>query len=73
MLCSTYLVERTAAAGSPRAIIAAAPTTGFGPSAGTGAAFCARRGWVINPSAMGVKVTLRHDLTPAPRPEEAVP
>jgi hypothetical protein len=68
MLSSTYLVERTAA-GSRRSIAAA---TGFGPSARTGA-FSAHRDWVINPSAMGVKVTPRHDLTPAPRPEEAVP
>jgi len=68
MLSSTYQVERTAAAGCPRAIAA-----WISPSAGHGAAFVTTRVWMDNPSDAGVKAAQRHALTPAPRPEEAVP
>jgi len=64
MLSSTYQVERTAAAGGARSVVAScAPAGSFAPG----------RMWTIgNPSIAGV-TTVKHDLTPAQRPEEAVP
>ena len=60
MLNGAYQVERTAAASGARPAVA--------PIAG--GAFAARRVWMSNPT---VSVTAkRHDLTPVPRPEEAV-
>jgi hypothetical protein len=70
MLCSDYQVERPAAAGRPRAI---AVVSRFAPTAGIAGAFATGLVWTVNPSPMGVKATKAHDLTPAQRPEEAVP
>lgn len=64
MLNPTYQVERPAAAGSPRALACGV--------AFVGAAGTFDRGWTI-PSAMPVVSSAKHGLTPAPRPEEAVP
>ncbi len=65
MLNPTYQVERPSAAGFPRA--AACGGAVFGGFHGA-----TDRGWTTIPSAMPVSVA-KHDLTPAPRPEEAVP
>lgn len=64
MLNRTYQAERLAAAGSPRAFARGGART-------DGAQGTLDRGWTI-PSAMPVSVA-KHTLTPAPRPEEAVP
>ena len=69
MLCSDYQVERPAAAGRSRA----AAASRFAPTAGIAGAFATGLVWTVNPSPMGVKATKAHDLTPAQRPEEAVP
>lgn len=63
MLNPTYQVERPAAAGSPRAFACGVVFAGV--------AGAIDRGWTI-PSAMPVSAA-KHGLTPAPRPEEAVP
>ena len=63
MLNPAYQAERSAAAGSPRACVRG---VAFAGAAGT-----VDRGWTI-PSAMPVSAA-KHGLTPAPRPEEAVP
>jgi hypothetical protein len=72
----TMTAERIAAAGCSRAI--AAPVAGVSGSAYAGsaafAAIAAFRGWGSNPTqGMQVKATKRHDLTPAPRPEDGSP
>jgi hypothetical protein len=70
----TITTERITAAGCSRAI--AAPSAGvvgveYPGAAGFAAAF---RGWGSNPTqGMSVKATKRHDLTPAPRPEDGSP
>ncbi|QYG95035.1 hypothetical protein HC251_23125 [Iamia sp. SCSIO 61187] len=65
--------ERIAAAGCSRAVsFVGAASVPAGPAASTIAAF---RGWAPNPT-QGVQVkamTKRHDLTPAPRPEDGSP
>ena len=61
---STYQVERTVAAGSPRAL------AGFAPVAGAAAA-PSDHPWTM--SATVIPTTKRHALNPAQRPEEAVP
>lgn len=71
----TLPTERIAAAGCPRP---AAPVSYAGEAAAPAgsAAFIAAafRGWGSNPTqGMQVKATKRHDLTPAPRPEEGSP
>jgi hypothetical protein len=60
-------VERFAAAGRTRASV-----PGVVAPAGT-ATSTIGCGWVSNPPAMQVETAKRHDLTPAPRPEEALP
>lgn len=71
----TMTAERIAAAGCSRAI---APSAGVAGSEYSGsaafAAIAAFRGWGSNPTqGMQVKATKRHDLTPAPRPEDGSP
>jgi len=72
----TLQTERIAAAGRSRAVaspsyVGVAAAEHAGSAAFTTVAFC---GWGSNPIAgMSVKATKRHDLTPAPRPEEGSP
>jgi hypothetical protein len=70
----TMTAERITAAGCSRAI---APIAGAGSAYAGSAAFsaiAAFRGWGSNPTqGMQVKATKRHDLTPAPRPEDGSP
>ena len=76
----TMTAERIAAAGCSRAtasqgIVPIARVAGVEHS-GSAAAFAtaAFRGWGSNPTqGMSVKATKRHDLTPAPRPEDGSP
>ena len=63
MLNRSDQVERTAAAGQPRAHACGAAVAG--------AIGAVDRGWTF-PSTLPV-MAAKHDLTPAPRPEEAVP
>lgn len=63
MLSRNDQVERTAAAGQRRALACGA--------AAAGAVGAIDRAWTF-PSTLPVMAAL-HDLTPAPRPEEAVP
>lgn len=75
-----HTAERIAAAGCSRAVM---PLSGMSSevavpgyaSAPASAVFAAAfRGWGSNPTqGIAVKATKRHDLTPAPRPEEASP
>ncbi len=74
-----HTAERIAAAGCSRAavssadVVSGAEHTGSAASAGFAAA-AAFRGWVSNPTqGIAVKATKRHDLTPAPRPEDGSP
>ena len=71
----TMPAERIAAAGCSRAV--ASPSyVGVAAAAAGSAAFAidAFRGWGSNPTiGMQVTATKRHDLTPAPRPEEGSP
>jgi hypothetical protein len=69
----TMTAERITAAGCSRAVapIAGASASEYVGAAGFAAAF---RGWGSNPTqGMQVKATKRHDLTPAPRPEDGSP
>ena len=70
----THTAERIAAAGCSRALsdlVSIEHVAGSGSAAFAAAAF---RGWGSNPTqGMQVKATKRHDLTPAPRPEDGSP
>ena len=69
--------ERIAAAGCSRAVMPSIAMSGAeyaGSAASAGFAAAAFRGWVSNPTqGIAVKATKRHDLTPAPRPEDGSP
>ncbi len=65
MLNPTHQVERPAAAGRPRAVVAC------GRVVEAGSIGAIDRGWSAFPTTLPVMA--KHDLTPAPRPEEAVP
>jgi hypothetical protein len=71
----TLPTERIAAAGCARAAASPSYVGAVAVPAGFAASIAdAFRGWGSNPTTgMQVKATKRHDLTPAPRPEEGSP
>lgn len=70
---SVCQIERIAGAGRSRAIGATASRSGGLVLPTAAGAFAAASVWTTTPAPMGVPANKRHDLNPAPRPEEAVP